>query len=166
MDLNSGSWRLDPENSSIEFHVRHFWGLMTVKGHFDRYDGTIDGGPRPAVTLTIQPDSLDTNDKKRDEHLRSGDFFDIARHPEVRFDSDTASLHGNTLRVAGTLHAAGKSIPLHLDARMSEIAGQPHIEAVTTADHRQLGMTWSPLRMLRAPSTLIVRGRLTQARSA
>lgn len=47
MDLNSGSWRLDPENSSIEFHVRHFWGLMTVKGHFDRYDGTIDGAPGP-----------------------------------------------------------------------------------------------------------------------
>ena len=37
-DITSGSWRLDPTRSSVEFHVRHFYGLMTVNGHFDQYE--------------------------------------------------------------------------------------------------------------------------------
>ena len=45
-----GVWRLDPGRSSVEFHVRHFYGLMTVKGHFDRYDGTLQLSGRPACT--------------------------------------------------------------------------------------------------------------------
>lgn len=161
--LTSGAWRLDPENSSVEFHVRHFYGLMTVKGHFDRYAGTIDLQHQPAVQLTIQADSLDTKHKKRDKHLRSEDFFDVEHHPEVRFVSETATLHGDVLQVSGQLHAAGKAVSLELDARVSEVDGQPHIEATTTADHRDLDMTWSPLGILRAPSTLVVRGRLVPA---
>jgi polyisoprenoid-binding protein YceI len=161
--LTSGAWRLDPENSSVEFHVRHFYGLMTVKGHFDRYAGTIDLQGQPAVQLTIQADSLNTKHKKRDVHLRSEDFFDVDHHPEVRFVSDTATLHADVLHVTGQLHAAGKTVSLALDARVSEVDGQPHIEATTSADHRNLGMTWSPLGILRAPSTLVVRGRLIPA---
>jgi polyisoprenoid-binding protein YceI len=159
--LTSGTYRLDPADSSVEFHVRHFYGLMTVKGHFDRYDGTLDlHQPQAAVTLTIEADSLDTNHKQRDKHLRSKDFFDIEHHPQVRFVSDSAALNGNVLQVHGHLHAAGKAIPLDLDARITEADGQPRIEATTTADHRELGMTWSPLGILRSPSKLIVRGRL------
>jgi polyisoprenoid-binding protein YceI len=161
--LTSGAWRLDPEHSSVEFHVRHFYGLMTVKGRFERYAGTVDLEARPAVTLTIDADSLQTKHKKRDAHLRSKDFFDVEHHPDVRFVSDTATQHGDTLKVSGHLHAAGASIPLELDARVSEVDGHPHIEATTTADHRELGMTWSPLGIMRAPSTLIVRGRLIPA---
>jgi polyisoprenoid-binding protein YceI len=161
--LTNGAWRLDPEDSSVEFHVRHFWGLMTVKGRFERYAGTIDLQARPAVQLVIQADSLDTKNKKRDEHLRSEDFFGIAEHPEVRFVSDSAVLRGDALRVTGRLHAAGRSIPLELDATLHDTGDGMHIEASTQADHRDLGMTWSPLRMLRAPSRLIVRGRLIPA---
>ena len=75
--LATGSWQLDRAHSSVEFHVRHFYGLMTVKGRFERYAGTIDLSDNPAVTLTIEADSLDTKHKKRDEHLRSKDFFDV-----------------------------------------------------------------------------------------
>jgi hypothetical protein len=50
-------------------HVRHFYGLMTVKGRFDRYHGSLDLSARPAVELTIDADSLNTKVKKRDEHL-------------------------------------------------------------------------------------------------
>jgi polyisoprenoid-binding protein YceI len=71
MSPTSGTWRLDPTDSAVEFHVRHFYGLMTVKGHFDRYEGTLDLHARPAITLTIEADSLDTDQAKRDKHLRS-----------------------------------------------------------------------------------------------
>src|SRR3954464_13441206 len=160
--LADGSWRLDPARSSVAFGVRHFYGLMTVKGEFADYDGTLDLGATPAVVLRIQATILDTKHAKRDEHLRSKDFFDAERHPQVRFVSERAAFDGDTLRVHGQLHAAGRQIPLELDATVREIDGELEIEAVTEADHRELGMTWSPLGILRAPSKLIVRGRLVR----
>jgi len=159
----TGAWRLDAARSSVAFHVRHFYGLMTVKGEFADYEGTLDLSATPAVEPTIQAASLDTNLAKRDEHLRSEDFFDVERHPQVRFISDSAGLEGDTLRVRGQLHAAGRQIPLELDATVRAIDGELEIEAVTEADHRELGMMWSPLGILRAPSKLIVRGRLVRA---
>ena len=158
----AGTWQLDPARSSVEFHVRHFYGLMTVKGRFTRYRGTLDLSARPSVELSIEADSLDTNQRKRDAHLRSADFFDVENHPEVRFVSESAALAGDRLTVVGELHAAGKRIPLELDATLRAVDGELEIEAETHADHRELGMTWSPLGIMRAPSTLVVRGRLTR----
>jgi polyisoprenoid-binding protein YceI len=160
--IADGAWRLDPARSSVAFHVRHFYGLMTVKGEFAEYEGTLDLGATPALELRIAAATLDTKLGKRDEHLRSEDFFDVERHPQVRFMSDSAILDGDTLRVRGQLHAAGRRIPLELDAAVREIDGELEIEAATEADHRELGMTWSPLGILRAPSKLIVRGRLVR----
>ncbi len=99
----SGVWRLDPARSSVEFHVRHFYGLMTVKGDFADYAGTLDLSAEPAVELTIQAASLNTKMAKRDKHLRSDDFFDVEHHPQVRFSSDTATLDGDKLTVHGQL---------------------------------------------------------------
>ena len=157
-----GAWRLDPARSSVSFHVRHFYGLMTVKGEFADYEGTLDLSATPAVQLAIQAASLDTKLAKRDEHLRSEDFFDVERHPQVRFVSDSARLDRDTLHVRGVLDAAGRQIPLEFDATVREMDGELEIEAVTDADHRDLGMTWSPLGIMRAPSKLVVRGRLVR----
>ena len=117
------------------------------------------------MQLTIDADSLDTGNAKRDTHLRSADFFDVEHHPQIRFVSDSAELQDATLRVHGQLHAAGKQVPLELDASVGWVDGEPEIEAVTHADHRLLGMMWSPLGILRAPSKLIVRGRMTPTSS-
>ena len=56
--LAVGNWELDPSRSSVEFHVRHFYGLLTVKGHFDRYEGRLDLSGSPAVSLEIEAASL------------------------------------------------------------------------------------------------------------
>jgi polyisoprenoid-binding protein YceI len=160
--ITNGAWRLDPARSSVEFHVRHFYGLMTVKGHFNGYHGTLDLSAHPAVRLTIDAASLDTKLAKRDQHLRSADFFDVEHHPAVTFTSDTATLDGDTLKVRGTLTAAGKRIPLAFDATLRTVDGELEVEAVTHADHRQLGMLWSPLGIMRAPSKLIIHGRLVR----
>jgi polyisoprenoid-binding protein YceI len=159
-DLSTGTWLLDPDHSSVEFHVRHFYGLITVKGSFSSYRGTLQMGSQPTVELTIDANSLETNQAKRDTHLRSADFFDVEHHPQVRFLSDSAVIEADTLKVQGQLHAAGKQIPLEVDAGLRLVDGELEIDAVAEADHRQLGMTWSPLGILRAPSKLIVRGRL------
>jgi polyisoprenoid-binding protein YceI len=159
-DVTTGAWRLDPTRSSAEFHVRHFYGLMTVKGRFDRYEGTLDFGAQPAVELTIDAASLDTKQAKRDKHLRSDDFFDVENHPKVRFVSDSATLDGDTLKVRGQLQAAGKHIPVQVDAAVRRVDGELEVEATTLVDQRELGMGWSPLGIMRAPTKVIVSGRL------
>ena len=160
--LADGTWVLDPARSTVEFHVRHFYGLMTVKGHFDRFEGTLDLNAQPAVSLTIDAASVDTKQAKRDKHLRSADFFDVEKTPEVRFVSESATLNGDKLAVRGQLHAAGKTIPLAFDASVRPVADGFDIEASATSDHRALGMTWSPLGIMRSPSTLVVHGHLVR----
>jgi polyisoprenoid-binding protein YceI len=159
-DLATGSWRLDPEHSRVEFAVPHFYGLMTVKGHFDRYEGHLELGTSPAIELVIEAASVDTGNAKRDKHLRSDDFFDVEHHPEVRFVSETAVIEGDVLRAGGTLEAAGRQVPLRIDAELRSSGAGLEIDAATEVDHRELGITWSPLGIMRAPSRLIVSGLL------
>ena len=161
--LGTGRWRLDPARSSVEFHVRLFYGLMTVKGRFERYQGSLDLAGRPAVELTVDADSVNTEIKKRDEHLRTDDFFDVANHPHVRFVSDSATHQGDTLKVSGRLHAAGKHIPIEVNAQLRDVGidGELEIEATALCDQRGLGMG-GPMGILRAPSILIVHGRLVR----
>lgn len=158
-------WRIDPARSRVEFRTPTLWGLTTVKGCFERYDGTLDLGREPAIDLTIEGASLNTNNKLRDRHLRSVDFFDVEHHPMVRFVSDYAERDGKRLKVRGHLHAAGNSIPLALEARLRREGDELVVDARTYADHRQLGMSHGMLGMIRTPSELIVHGRLVGAPS-
>lgn len=161
--LATHTWRLDPSRSSVEFHVRNLFGLMTVKGRFDRYEGTLDMSGRPAVALVVDADSLDTGNERRDKHLRSDDFFDVANHPWVRFEADGAELDGEQMAVRGLLHAAGRDVPIDVDATVTAVGDELfEVEATALVDQRELGMTFSPLGMLRSPSRLIVRGRLVR----
>src|SRR5258708_8285759 len=112
----AGTWRLDPARSKVEFHARNFYGLLTVHGQYESWDATVALGREPAVQLTIEAASLTPNNAKRDAHLRSPDFFDVEHHPQVRFVSTSATLHGETLKLHGRLHAAGKQVPIDLEA--------------------------------------------------
>jgi polyisoprenoid-binding protein YceI len=161
--LAKGTWILDPARSSVEFRTRLIYGVIgTVKGGFTSYAGTLDLDARPAIELTIDAGSIDTGKGKRDEHLRSSDFFDAEEHPTVRFESEAAALDGETLHVTGTLHAAGCSAPLDVTATVRPVGEEFEIAAAAAVDPRALGMTWSPLGMVRGPATLAVRGRLVR----
>jgi polyisoprenoid-binding protein YceI len=160
--LAHGRWRIDPSRSSVEFRARTLWGRVTVEGQFERYQGALDLDRTPAIELTIDASSVNTNNRLRDRHLRSGDFFDVSSHPEVRFVSDAATLDGDRLNVRGQLYAAGSSLPLDLDATVKPVGDEYEIEARTQADHRELGMSHGMLGMIPTPSELIVRGRLVR----
>jgi polyisoprenoid-binding protein YceI len=155
-----GSWKLDPRRSSVEFRARHFWGLVTVKGHFDDYQGRLDLNADPAIELTLDTASVHTGNPKRDRHLCSADFFDTDNHPRIRFISDSVLVQRGTLNVRGRLFARDQSIPLQLDAQVRRVDGEVKIEAATTAAHSELGMTWSPLGMIPPRSELRVEGYL------
>lgn len=161
-DIAATRWRIDPARSSVEFRSPTLWGLTTVKGRLERYDGTLDLRQQPAIELMLEADSLDTKNKLRDKHLRSVDFFDVEHHPMVRFVSESATLEGERLKVSGQLHARGYTMPLEVEARLRRVGDELEVDASTYADHRQLGMSGGTLGMIRGSSELVVRGRLTR----
>jgi polyisoprenoid-binding protein YceI len=162
--METTRWRIDPTRSTIAFDVKMLWRTLTVKGRFDRYEGTLDLSADPAIALTIDAASLDTKNAKRDEHLRSPDFFGVEIHPYVRYVSEAATLDGERLVARGTLHARGATLPLGIEATLRRAGDELELEAVTAVDYRRIGMTWgtlwTKLGVLRTPGRLVVNGRL------
>jgi polyisoprenoid-binding protein YceI len=156
-------WRLDSSASTAEFRVPHFWGLVTVKGHFERLDGylELDDRGQCQMTLSIEAVSLHTGIKQRDKHLRASDFFDTDSHPEVRFRSTrVGDIADNRIHVEGELEAAGERLAMTLEPRIHQTDDRLEIDVTATVDQRQLGMTWSPLGMTRSPVTVTVHASL------
>ena len=156
-------WEMVADQSEVEFAAKTFWGLATVTGHFDRFDGSYEVGPSGITTeLTIDADSLDTGHRTRDKHLRSQDFFDVAEHPKVRFTSTHVDqVTHDELHVEGFLEAAGNVVPLEFPATVRDVGQELEIEATTTVDARELGMSSGKLGMIRPPATLHVTARLS-----
>jgi polyisoprenoid-binding protein YceI len=161
--LADTSWRLDPSASSATFQVPHFWGMVTVKGRFDRLDGYLELDQRQELqmALTIDAASLHTGIKQRDKHLRSSDFFDTDHHPEMRFRSTSVGDIGeHRVRVEGQLEACGEALAMTLEPTIHQTGDSLEIDVSTMLDQRRLGITWSPLAMTRSPVTLKVHATL------
>jgi polyisoprenoid-binding protein YceI len=160
----STRWIVNGDETSVAFAVKTFWGLMTVHGHFDRFDGGYEVGPGGTrIELTIDADSLDTGHATRDKHLRSSDFFHVAEHSQVRFTSTRVDhMTSELLHVVGHLEAAGKVVPLEFAATVRPVDDALEVEATTTVDQRQFGMSSGRLGMIRQPATLHVKARLSQ----
>jgi len=159
-------WLLEPAHSSAEFRVPNFWGLVKVKGRFDRLDGwlEIDENGDRRLELIIDAASLNTGNRRRDQHLRSADFFDTERHPEIRFRSTSVSDIGTgRLRVDGELLAVGNRVELTLEPSLGQTEDRAEIDVSTSIDQRRLGMTWSPLGMTRTPTKLTAHAQLRRA---
>ena len=104
-------WVVDPVHSSVAFRVKHA-NIAFFKGTFDVINGRITLDPaKPeagSVELTIPVDSVDTNDKKRDDHLKAPDFFNAKENPEITFRSTKIEKKGDALEVTGDLAMNGK----------------------------------------------------------
>lgn len=156
-------WRLDPSDSSAEFRVPHFWGLVPIKGRFERLDGWLDLGQNGycELELTIDAASLNTGNGARDAHLRSSDFFDSDHHPEVRFRSTSARDAGDgRLDIAGELEVAGTRVALELRPDIYRASDHLEVDLTTILDQREFGMTWSPLGIARTPTRIVVHANL------
>jgi polyisoprenoid-binding protein YceI len=145
-----GHWRLDPVRSRVEFHVRNFYGLMTVKGRFTSYDGTLELGAQPVVQLIIDAASLDTGHAKRDKHLRSADFFDAEKYPEITFKSSKITPAGkDKYNVTGTLTIHGVSKEVTLPVTFLGFAKDPggnqraSFETTIKLNRKEFGINWN-----------------------
>lgn len=100
----NGIFTIDPAHTSVEFAVRHMM-ISTVKGRFAEVKGTLElpENGQPKLDVTIEAASIDTRAEQRDGHLRSADFFDVEKHPTLRFVSVTAERDGESWKVTGDL---------------------------------------------------------------
>jgi polyisoprenoid-binding protein YceI len=125
--LPAGHWTIDPAHSGIEFGIKHLL-ITTVKGSFNDFEGTIDvtDDSRVSAVAAIRAASIDTNEPRRDEHLRSGDFFAAEQFPEIRFQSTSVDhVEANRFRVAGDLTIKDVTRPLELEADLAGSAKDP-----------------------------------------
>lgn len=122
----ASSWNIDPDHSNVGFKVRHLM-VSNVKGSFEKFSGTVDINDKDVsksrVQVSIDTNSVNTNVAKRDEHLRSADFFDAAKHPTMTFVSKKVVRAGkDKLKVTGdlTLHGVTKQVVLDVEGPSQE----------------------------------------------
>jgi len=148
------TYRVDPAHTSVLFHVRHLF--TSVTGRFERFDGTIDYDEKaPAkthVTGAIEAASINTNVERRDNHLRSSDFFDVEKFPKITFESSGASeidASGHKGKMQGTLTIHGVSRPVVLDVSFLGKGKDPGgheragFRATTTINRKDFGLNWN-----------------------
>ena len=115
----AGTWTIDPGHSEVAFTARLMM-VGKVRGHFTRFHGELVLAADPlasTVDATIELDSIDTNNRRRDHHLRSADFLDVQAHPMMTYRS-TGIRHGDhgfVIDVELTLHGVTRQVPLMLD---------------------------------------------------
>jgi polyisoprenoid-binding protein YceI len=117
-----GTWTIDPIHSSVGFKIKHMM-IATVRGQFTEFEGTIiaaeDDPANSRVSGSVKVASIDTGNADRDAHLRSPDFFDAERYPEITFESTRIRhVEGGTFAVAGNLTIKGITREVEMEARV------------------------------------------------
>jgi polyisoprenoid-binding protein YceI len=153
----SGTWRLESARSSVQFKSKSMWGLVAVKGAFKQFEGEVHVEDNGSLTglVTVATDSLDTGNKKRDKHLRSDDFFDTTKYPEITFRLAGISPKGSQLDVAGTLTVNTTSLPISFPATVALTKDhEVGVTAETVIDRSDFGLTWNSMGMASMKNTI------------
>lgn len=117
---SAAPWNIDAEHSNVGFKVRHMM-VSNVKGDFGKVVGIVDIDDKDLtkskVEVSIETASINTGVAKRDEHLKSADFFDVAKYPAMTFVSQKVKKAGGKLKVTGflTLHGITKEVVLDVE---------------------------------------------------
>ena len=147
------SWQIDSAHSEIGFTVRHMM-ISKVNGQFESFSGEINYNPEnPAATtvvVTIDTASIMTREEKRDGHLKSPDFFDVAQYPTMVFKSNRVEPQGaNTGKLYGDLTIRDVTRPVVLDVEYAGTALSPWgttsagFSATTKINRKDWGLTWN-----------------------
>lgn len=150
----ASTWTIDSDHSNVGFKVRHLM-VANVKGSFEKFTGTVEIDDKDItkskVNVTIDTNSINTNVKKRDEHLRSADFFDVAKYPEMTFASKKVAKAGkDRLKVTGdlTLHGVTKEVVLDVEGPTRESKDpwgnlRKGATGTTKINRKDFGLTWN-----------------------
>lgn len=149
----SNSWQIDVSHSELSFRIRHF--VSKVRGTFGRWKGTVVADPErlgdASVEVVIDASSIDTNHERRDADLRSENFFEVEKFPEITFASRSVQVDGARLTIVGDLTMRGMTRPVTLTGEYigttEDSRGRRRIgfEASTTVNRLEWGITWNRL---------------------
>jgi polyisoprenoid-binding protein YceI len=156
------TWNIDPTHTTIGFSIRHMV-FSKVRGRFLTYTGAVELGDdlsKGSVDIAIDAASIDTGTAQRDNHLRSADFFDVEKYPQLRFRSTRVEDLGNDrLRVTGQLTIRDTTREVILEAETSGRGVDPWgnqrigFAAKTSIDRKEFGLKWN--QMLEAGGVLV-----------
>ncbi|MFZ5469507.1 MAG: YceI family protein [Myxococcota bacterium] len=149
----AATWEIDPSHSAATFAVRHMM-ITNVKGEFGKLSGTVELDDKDAtkskVEATIDATTINTREPKRDGHLKTADFFDVQKHPNLIFKSKKIVKAGaNRLKVTGDLTMRGVTKEVVLDVETTNEAKDPYgntrrgATATTKLNRTDWGLKWN-----------------------
>ena len=149
----NGEWQLDPSHTRIGFSARHAM-VTTVRGSFNEIEGSfhadVDDMSKSHATIVLKTASVDTRNQQRDDHLRSGDFFDVEKWPEITFHStQIEEVEDNAYMVSGDLTIRDITrqivIPLALIGVQVDAFGETRagFEGSRRINRRDFGLEWN-----------------------
>ena len=128
MVASGDDYAIDPVHSGVTFQIRHM-DVSWIPGRFNQFSGafTLDSADpgKSSFKMTIKPDSVDTNNAKRDGHLKSPDFFNIAQYPTIEFASTSVTPTADGYKVAGNLNFHGETKPVSFDLKGGKMTEFP-----------------------------------------
>ncbi|MFB5190187.1 YceI family protein [Alicyclobacillus fastidiosus] len=147
------TWAVDASHSEIGFSAKHMM-FTTVRGSFKKFEATVTADPEDLSTaeidFTIDVASVDTRNEDRDNHLRSGDFFDVENYPTITFKATeikTTGEHEYDMTGDVTIHGVTKPVTFHVAYQGTgknpwgaEVAG---FEATATISRKDFGLTYN-----------------------
>jgi len=146
------TWKLDPSHTLVEFSAKHLM-ITTVKGRFTDVEGFIHADDKnianSSVEATLKAVSIDTRTEQRDNHLRSADFLEVEKYPEITFRSTRIEGTKKEFKLTGDLTIRGVTKPVTLDVTFEGQTKDPWggerigFSASGKIDRRDFGLTWN-----------------------
>lgn len=149
--IPAGTYTVDTAHSKVGFEIPHLV-IATVDGRFTKFDGSITIDPKlekSKANLNVEIASIDTDNKDRDDHLKSADFFDAAKNPKMTFVTKKVIGTADNLKLVGDLTLKGKTKEVTLDVKYLGDVNDPfgnHKIAFTATgkiNRQDFGLTWS-----------------------
>lgn len=145
-----GTWTLDSERATVALQSKSMWGLAVVRGVFHDLEGTATISPTGEIAgqISVASGSIDTNNAKRDTHLRSADFFLSEKYPAITFTLNSLTPVGDEASVSGTLTVRELSHPITFPASVNRLDdGAIALDATVKVDRSEFGLTWNQMGM-------------------
>ncbi len=150
--VRAAEYSIDASHSGVHFKIKHL-AISTVTGRFEKFSGTFTYDPTDtpawAATAKIEAASVNTDIEKRDDHLRSADFFSVDTYPLIEFVSTgVEKVEKESFKLMGNLTLHGVTLPVALDVEVGGTVKDPWgneragFTATTAINRKDFGLTW------------------------
>ena len=151
--MSQATYQIDPAHTAAHFSVRHMM-ISNVHGEFTKVSGTVkldvESPQNSSVEALIDAASINTREAPRDAHLKSADFFDVDKYPQIAFRSKAVQAEGGDLKVKGdlTIHGVTREVTLNVEGPTPEAKdpwGNQRIGATasTKINRKDFGLVWN-----------------------